>query len=128
VALKRGGSLENATDLLFSGMLDAVLEDNPDEASLTSTKGFFMEFVAFLKQQLANFPVDTPIIAATDASSEGSKRLVAEYKFLKNLNGANGAEVEFQNENIYIWNVFIDPVKFDMGPDLVQDFEGLMRG
>jgi hypothetical protein len=34
VALKRGGSLENAMDLLFSGMLDAVLETNPEEANV----------------------------------------------------------------------------------------------
>ena len=56
-------------------------------------------------------------------SITANKRLMQEYKYLASSKECKGLTVEFEESNIYVWNIRVDVKKFEVNKDLKEDFK-----
>ena len=64
IALKRSPDVEGATELLFSGILETVIAENPEESNLQNeSKNFFYRFIQYFIERLHAFPIPVDVEA-----------------------------------------------------------------
>lgn len=127
--LSKYGEFKDYEDEEFSDHEDEYLEDS--EHSAKNAEEVFNARQEERKIREADEKLDAELETKIQAlertfagagSATATKRILNEYKYLVKSKECRGINVNFVQDNCYIWQVLVDVDNFDLSPELKADF------